>query len=193
MANEQMQEQINELNQKMDRVLEYVEVQHRKREEWDDLVSDVSIVTKDAYNNTVQVLDKAGVELDPCGIQCLAIKLIRNLSTLGEMIELMESAKDFFQDASPIFRQIGLDTVNKMNELEQKGYVDAFFDIMNNLTQTENIAALQRISKALAEVKMDDEIDNKSFWQLFKQMRSPEVRRSLSYSLRLVQAINQKN
>jgi len=193
MANEQMQEQINELNQKMDRVLEYVEVQHRKREEWDDLVSDVSIVTKDAYNNTVQVLDKAGVELDPCGIQCLAIKLIRNLSTLGEMIELMESAKDFFQDASPIFRQIGLDTVNKMNELEQKGYVDAFFDIMNNLTQTENIAALQRISRALAEVKMDDEIDNKSFWQLFKQMRSPEVRRSLSYSLRLVQAINQKN
>jgi len=193
MANEHMQEQINELNRKLDRVLEFVEVQHRKREEWDDLVSDVSIVAKDAFNNTVQVLDKAGVEVDPCGIQCLAIKLIGNLSTMGEMLELMESAKDFFKDASPIFRQIGLDTVNKMNELEQKGYIDAFFDIMNNLVQPDNIAALQRISKALAEVKMDDEIDNKSFWQLFKQMRSPEVRKSLSYSLRLVQAINQKN
>jgi len=135
MANEHMQEQINELNRKLDRVLEFVEVQHRKREEWDDLVSDVSIVAKDAFNNTVQVLDKAGVEVDPCGIQCLAIKLIGNLSTMGEMLELMESAKDFFKDASPIFRQIGLDTVNKMNELEQRGYIAAFFDIMNHLVR----------------------------------------------------------
>ncbi len=190
MANEHMQEQINELNQKLDRVLEYIEIQSRKREEWDDLVSDVSIVTKDAFNNTVQMLDKAGVELDPSSIQCLLIRLIRNVETFSEMMELLESAKDFFQDAAPIFRQIGLDAVNKMNQLEQEGYIDSFIDIMKNLTLPDNVAALQRISKALVEVKMDDEIDNKSFWQLFKQMRSPEVRKSLSYSLRLIQAIN---
>ena len=192
MANEHLQEQINELNQKLDRVLEYVEIQHRKREEWDDLVSDVSIVTKDAFNNTVQILDKAGVEVDPGSIQCLLIKLLRNLGTLNEMMEMMESAKDFFKDAAPIFRQIGLDTVNKMNELEQKGYIDSFLGIMKNLTQPDNVAALQRISQALNDVKMDDETDNKSFWQLFKQMRSQEIRKSLSYSMRLLEEINKK-
>ncbi len=192
MANEHLQEQINELNQKLDRILEYVEIQHRKREEWDDLVSDLSIVTKDAFNNTVQILDKAGVEIDPDSIQGLLIKLLRNLDTLNEMMEMMESAKDFFKDATPIFQQIGLDTVNKMNELDQKGYIDSFLDIMKNLTQPDNVAALQRISKALNEVKMDDEKDTKSFWQLFKQMRSPEIRKSLSYSMRLLEEINKK-
>ena len=192
MANEHLQEQINELNHKLDRVLEYVEIQHRKREEWDDLVSDVSIVTKDAFTNTVQILDNAGVEVDPCSIQCLLIKLLRNLGTLNEMMEMMESAKDFFKDATPIFQQIGLDTVKKVNELDQKGYIDNFTDIMKNLTQPDNIAALQRISQALNEVKMDDETDNKSFWQLFKQMRSQEVRKTLSYSMRLLEEINKK-
>jgi len=192
MANEHLQEQINELNQKLDRVLEYVEIQHRKREEWDDLVSDLSIVTKDAFNNTVQILDKAGVEIDPDSIQGLLIKLLRNLDTLNEMIEMMESAKDFFKDATPIFQQIGLDTVNKMNELDQKGYIDSFLDIVKNLTQPDNVAALQRISQALNDVKMDDKLDNKSFWQLFKQMRSPEVRKSLSYSMRFLEEINKK-
>ncbi len=192
MANEHLQEQINELNHKLDRVLEYVEIQHRKREEWDDLVSDVSIVTKDAFTNTVQILDNAGVEVDPGSIQCLLIKLLRNLGTLNEMMEMMESAKDFFKDATPIFQQIGLDTVKKVNELDQKGYIDNFTDIMKNLTQPDNIAALQRISQALNEVKMDDETDNKSFWQLFKQMRSQEVRKTLSYSMRLLEEINKK-
>ena len=192
MANEHLQEQINDLTQKLDRVLEYVEIQHRKREEWDDLVSDLSIVTKDAFNNTVQILDKAGVEIDPDSIQGLLIKLLRNLDTLNEMMEMMESAKDFFKDATPIFQQIGLDTVNKMNELDQKGYIDSFIAIMKNLAHPDNVAALQRISEALNEVKMDDEKDNKSFWQLFKQMRSPEIRKSLSYSLRLLEKINKK-
>jgi len=192
MANEHLQEQINELNRKLDRVLEYVEIQHRKREEWDDLVSDVSLVTKDAFNNTVQILDKAGIEIDPDSIQGLLIKLLRNLDTLNEMMEMMESAKDFFKDATPIFQQIGLDTVNKMNELDQKGYIDSFLDIMKNLTQPDNVAALQRISQALNDVKMDDEKDDKSFWQLFKQLRSPEIRKSLSYSMRLLEEINKK-
>jgi len=192
MANEHLQEQINELNRKLDRVLEYVEIQHRKREEWDDLVSDVSLVTKDAFNNTVQILDKAGIEIDPDSIQGLLIKLLRNLDTLNEMMEMMESVKDFFKDATPIFQQIGLDTVNKMNELDQKGYIDSFLDIMKNLTQPDNVAALQRISQALNDVKMDDEKDDKSFWQLFKQLRSPEIRKSLSYSMRLLEEINKK-
>jgi uncharacterized protein YjgD (DUF1641 family) len=38
---------------------------------------------------------------------------------------------------------------------------------------------------------MDDRLDNKSLWKIFLQLKSPEVRKSISYSLRLLQAINQ--
>ncbi|MFH1295662.1 MAG: hypothetical protein ABIJ04_00105 [Bacteroidota bacterium] len=141
MAEKNVQEQIDELNHKLDRVLEFVEIQHRKREEWDDL---------------------------------------------------MECARDLALDLTPILRQIGLDVIQKMNELDEKGYIASFTTIAKNLTSKETVDALVRISQALADVKMDDRLDDQSFWQLFKQIRSREVRKSLSYSLRLVEEINKK-
>jgi hypothetical protein len=37
---------------------------------------------------------------------------------------------------------------------------------------------------------MDESKDNISLWKIFMQLRSPEVRKSLSWSLRLIQTIN---
>lgn len=192
MEEKNVQEQIDELNHKLDRVLEFVEIQHRKREELDDLMKDLTLISKDAFNSTVSALDNAGIELDPCGVQCLLIKLLRNLSTFGEMIELMESAKDLAKDLTPIIRQIGLDVIQKMHELDEKGYIDSFMTIGKNLTSKETVDALVKLSQALNDVKMDDRVDDKSFWRLFKQMRSKEVRKSLSYSMRLLEEINKK-
>lgn len=222
MSEKNIQEQINEINNKLDRVLEFVEHQYGKREEFDDLVADLSIVAKDAFSSTVTALDKAGVELDTSGLQSLIIKLIRNAGTFNEMVDLLESAKDFVADVTPVLHQVGLDTIEKFNEFERKGYIDfvkqllltgekfmqgftandlkqieANMDkitgMLRNLTNPEVITALNNVTKVIAEVRMDDKIDNKSFWQLFKELRSPEVRKSLSYSIRLLQAINRPN
>jgi len=186
MSEPNIQEQISALNRKMDLVLESIEQQKRNREEFDDLVSDLSIVAKDAFHHTVVMLDKSQVELDHSGIPMLLIKLLQNIDTFYEMLEMLESARDFMKDISPILHQVGLDAVNKMNEFDQKGY----FDIIRNFTQPDVIAALSRTSKALADVKMDDKLDNKSLFGLLKQLNSPDVRKSLSYVLRLVQAMN---
>ena len=187
MSENNMQEQINQLNHKLDLILESIEQQKRNREEFDDLVSDLSIVAKDAFHHTVVMLDKSQVDLDHSGIPMLLIKLLQNIDTFYEMLEMLESARDFMKDISPILHQVGLDAVNKMNELDQKGY----FDIVRNLTQPDVIAALSRTSKAIAWVKMDDKLDNKSLFGLLKQLNSPDVRKSLSYALRLVQAMNE--
>ena len=186
MSEPNIKEQISALNRKMDLVLESIEQQKRNREEFDDLVSDLSIVAKDAFHHTVVMLDKSQVELDHSGIPMLLIKLLQNIDTFYEMLEMLESARDFMKDISPILHQVGLDAVNKMNEFDQKGY----FDIIRNFTQPDVIAALSRTSKALADVKMDDKLDNKSLFGLLKQLNSPDVRKSLSYVLRLVQAMN---
>jgi uncharacterized protein YjgD (DUF1641 family) len=188
MSEKNMQEQINELNRKLDLILERIEEQHRNREEFDDLVSDLSIVAKDAFHQTVVTLDKAQVDLDHSGVPMLLIKLLQNIDTFYEMLEMLESAKDFMKDLSPILHQMGLDAVNKMNEFEQKGY----FDIVKNLSQPDVIAALSRTSKAIAETKMDDTLDNKSLFGILKQLNSPDVRKSMSYALRLLQAMTKE-
>ena len=219
MAENNVQVQIDEVNRKLDRVLEFMEYQSRKREEFDDLMEDVSIVAKDVVRNSVNILDKAQVDLDSCGLSCLLIKLLQNLGTFHEMLDMMESARDFMKDVTPILHQVGLDAVNKMNELDQKGYFEFikamgnFLDkmvqtikpedfrrieqnmeglaaILRNLSEPALIAALNKATLALTTVKMDDNLDNRSMWKLLKEMRSPEIRKTVSYSLRLLQAIN---
>jgi uncharacterized protein YjgD (DUF1641 family) len=220
-ADTNLQDQIDLINSKLDRVLEFVEHQHLKREEFDDLVEDVSIVAKDVFKNTVQTLDKAGIELDPCGLECLVVRLLRNMGTFIELLDMMESFRDFLKDATPIFHQVGLDAVEKFHEFERKGYIDFVMQLggvaekfmqaftaedlrrlgdnmdqvagmLKNLSDPALLAALNRSTRALTEVRPDDKADDLSWWKIAMKMKSPEVRKSVSYSLRLLEAINQK-
>jgi uncharacterized protein YjgD (DUF1641 family) len=187
------QEQYAEINQKMDLILDFVEEQRRKQETIEDLFKDLNIVAKDAFHHSVELLDKAQVELDTCSISCLLIKVLQNLNTFHEMLDMLESARDFLKDATPILHQVGLDAVNKMHELEQKGYFESVGGIVSNLTDPDLLAAMNRTTRVLKEVRMDDRLDDKSLFQIFRQLRSPEVRKSLSYSLRLLQELNKAN
>jgi uncharacterized protein YjgD (DUF1641 family) len=218
MAEKEIQEQLNELQRKMDMVLEYVYIQNQKREEFDDLVKDAGIVVKDVVKQTSLMLDKAQVELDHRGLTCLMIKVLQNINTFHEMFEMMESARDFMKDISPVLHQVGLDAVNKMNELDRKGYfeylrelgnfvdkwiqlftkedlirlqnnLDNLAGIIRNLSDPDLMEGLNNMTLALTRVKPDEKLDNKSLFGLFKQLNSPEVRQSLSYSLRLVKEI----
>jgi len=218
MTENNIQEQLDLLNSKLDQVLESVEQQKRSHEEFDDLITDLSIVGKDAFRQTVDLLDKSQIELDHCGLSCLMIKILQNLNTFHEMLDMMESARDFMKDVSPILHQVGLDAVHKMNELDQKGYfgyvrqmmafIDKFIQsftvddlrrlqdnlenltgIIRNLTDPDLIKSLNKFTRTLAEVKIDDKSDDKSMWKLFLELKSPEVRKSLSYSIRLLKAM----
>jgi uncharacterized protein YjgD (DUF1641 family) len=217
-----IQEQIDLINSKLDRVLEFVEHQHLKREEFDDLLEDVSIVAKDAFKDTVETLDKAGIELDPCGLECLLIKVAGNLGTFMQMIDMLESFRDFMQDVTPILHQAGLDAVEKFHEFERKGYIDFVMQLgrvaekfmqsftsedlvrveenidhisgmLKNFTDPELLAGLNRTTRILKEVRMDDQLDDISLWKIAMKLKSPEVRKSISYSIRLLEAINTKN
>ncbi|HTX87431.1 MAG TPA: hypothetical protein VMC08_00450 [Bacteroidales bacterium] len=221
-SEQNLQVQIDQIQAKLDRLLESMELQDRRREEIDDLVEDLNIVAKDAFQQSVVLLDKSGVELDSCGISCLVIKILQNIGTFREMLDLMESARDFMKDISPVLHQIGLDAVNKLHDLEQKGYfeylaalsglaekwvrtytaddirhlqdnLENLAGILRNLSDPALAGALNRATRVLTEVKMDDRLDDKSLWKIFLQLRSPEVRKSLSYSLRLIQAMQTNN
>ena len=83
MKENNVQEQINEINQKLDLVLQYVNDQRLKSETIEDLVADVSIISKDVFSSTVDELEKQGVELDMEDVKLLAIKLIRNVNNFS--------------------------------------------------------------------------------------------------------------
>jgi len=82
-------------------------------------------------------------------------------------------------------------TVDDLRNMQDN--IENIAGIIRNLTQPGLLTSFNRASKAIAEVNTDDNLDNKSLFGLLKQLNSPGIRKSLSYSLRLMQAINQAN
>ncbi len=211
MTDQHIQQQIDDINKKLDIILEEVFAQKQNRESINDLVDDLSIVGKDVFKNSVIELDKAGVELDSEALIGTAIRLIRNINNLNEFLDMLESVNDFLRDVSPILRQVGLDAIEKMNELDQKGYIEFFGEatkIMDNIVSyysvqdvkdlADNIVMILETIKGITQpdmlnaldngVKVYKSIDTKNIpeytvWKAMKEMRTPEMRRGIGFMI----------
>ncbi len=124
-----IQEQMNQLNKKMDLVLEAMNQQHQKSEQMEDLFADLQIVGKDIYDTAVIDLENQQVELDIDQLKHLGLKLLTNVEDITIMLSLFESLVDFARDAGPIFRELIIDSIKRLNELEKKGYFDFFREL----------------------------------------------------------------
>lgn len=211
MADQNIQQQIDEINRKLDLILEEITLQKQSRETTEDLITDLSIIGKDVFKNAVVELDKAGVELNSDSVAGLGIRLIRNVDNLNEFLDTLESINDFLKDATPIARQIGLDSIQKMHELEQKGYFDFFRELalaLDNIVLgftkedvkafSDNIVTILSTIKSLTQPDMLDALNNAvkiyknldtrnipeySIWKALRELRSPEMRRALGFMI----------
>ncbi len=221
MSDKLIQEQINDINRKLDLLIDEVTIQRQNREAVNDLIDDVAVIGKDVFKNMVSELDDAGIELDGEALRSLVMKLIRNIGSMGMVLETLESLNDLTKDMTPIVKQIGLDGINKFNELEQKGY----FEVINQLGITidtvmsrysredlrklsENLIPvadtlmiladprvlekINSITTTLRDIKTN-EIEEYSVWRMIREMRKPEVKKSIGFIMAFLSIINEKN
>lgn len=212
-----MQEQINAMNRKMDLILEEITIQKQKRQEVEDLVTDLSIIGNDMFKASVEELDHAGVELDTEALKSLFFKLLRNVGTLNDLVEMIESATDLAKDAAPIVHQMGLQGISQMNELEKKGYFEfikelfkvvdnvvthfskddirllaenvvTILETIKNLTQPEMLEAMNNAVNIYKKIETRD-IQEYSLWKAFKEMRSPEMKKGIGFMITFLKNI----
>lgn len=217
MAKDNIQEQINDINRKLDLVLEEVMAQKETRQSIEDLTTDLTIVGTDVFKSTVTELENAGVELDGEAVKQLLLKLVRNVGTINEMFEMMESASDLVKDITPILHQMGLDGIKMMNEMEQNGYIDFFKEGMNvvknivdhfsvddvkeladsavtiletvkSLTQPEMLKAMNSGLVVYKSIDVNS-VPEYSLFKAAKAMNSKEMRRGLGFMITFLKNI----
>jgi len=217
MDKDNMQGQINEINRKLDIVLEEVMAQKETRQSIEDLTSDLTIVGTDVFKSTVTELDNAGVEIDGEAVKQLMLKLVRNVDTLNEMFEMMESMNDLVKDVTPILHQMGLDGIHMMHEFEQKGYFEFIKESMkifdnivthfgaedvklladNAVTILETIKTLTQpemlkaINSGLVVYKSIDVrgVPEYSLIKAMREMNSKEMRRGIGFMITFLKNI----
>lgn len=217
MAKDNIQEQINDINRKLDLVLEEVMAQKETRQSIEDLTSDLTIVGTDVFKSTVTELENAGVELDGEAVKQLMLKLVRNVGTINELFEMMESANDLIKDVSPILHQMGLDGIHLMNEFEQKGYFDfiresmkimdnvighfsvedvrlladnavTILETVKNLTQPDMLKAINSGLIVYKSIEIEN-VEDYSLWKAMKAMNSKEMKKGLGFMITFLQNI----
>lgn len=214
-----IQKQIDEINKKLDLILEETYAQKQNRESMLDLVDDLSIVGKDVFQNTVSQLDKAGVEINGETIASVGIKALHNLENINNLLETLESINDFIKDVTPILHQAGLDGIHKVNAFYEKGY----FDFFNELTKVvdnivthfstddvrelaDKIVPILEVVKEITQPDMLNAVNNAvivykhletsdipeySIWKMMREMNSPQMRKGMGFMMTFLKNLSE--
>lgn len=213
------QEQINEINNKLDVILEEIELQRRHRSEMEDLKDDLMRVGKDLYQTAVDELEEVHDHLNTGDIVHLLKKLLRNVKTFTSMFEQIEGLRDFLNDFSPISRELAIDFMNRLNEFDKKGYFEFMKEstkIMDNIVESfstedvkllgDNVVTILNTIKSLTQPDMLQAINNAvnvykhmdvdtsdkiSTVGLLKELNSPETKRGLAFGIRFLKNLSQ--
>ena len=220
MEKENLQEQINELNRKLDILLEESFKEKQRREQQEDLMKDLSLIGKDLYDTAVERLDNEGVDLNDEVIVRLLFKLLRDIEIIYELLSSLESAYDLVKDLSPIVNQVGRDLIHKLSDMEQKGYLkliasltkvsDSFVkyykpeDAEVLAKRVETLVELSRLAltstlledtKTMLEAYEEARQEKPKKMGLLRAMRElskPEMKKSLGFLVSMLNKFSQK-
>jgi uncharacterized protein YjgD (DUF1641 family) len=214
---------IVEMNEKLDRLAAQVAFltedalrQRQRQQQWDELIAELVPISKEAFGLVSDQL----LEVEECArlenVLNLVKRLLRNTCALGRMLEQLESMMDLWQDFSPLTRDVVVTLMNRLDELERKGYFAFLQAMLDSLDQAvtaftpEDLArlrdsigplvatakeatqpeVLQVMHRAVLAIK-DAPPSEVSVFGLLRQMNDPQVRVGLARMLHLLKAMGQ--
>lgn len=199
MTESEINNRFDEINAKLDLVLQHVDNQRRRYQAVEDLMEDAKIVGYDFFNTAVDELEQNSIEINPAELKMLLLRLTKNIGNLNELMGMFESINDLLKDLGPIVHDLGLNTIETIADYERKGYFEMFNNLADNMDNILKIAGnfsnpklinnLEIISRKISESSIDNKIDDKSLFGLFKELKSPEVRQTLAYTLRMIKEL----
>ena len=204
-----LEDKLTVISSKLDSVIGELDSLRKERQKVEDLMKDVSIIGKDIFDTTVNRLDKAGIEINGHDLEKLVLKVIRNINTFNTLLDFLESSNDFIKDISPVIRQMGLDLIKKLHNLDQKGYfvfinelrnildkivshfsaddlrllaanIVTILETLKNLTQPDILKAANNGIEIYKNLDTDN-IEEISLWKAFRIMNSKDGKRALGF------------
>lgn len=215
---------IVELNQKIDilttqvaYLTEEARQQQRRRQEWDELKSDMTPIASDLFRISVQQLDEVESYVQFEDVLRLIKRLMRNTRNLEQMLDQMESLAALYQDLNPLSQDAFLTLMNRLDEMERKGYftflrggmdildqvvtsfgeddvrqlgenVVLILQTVKEMTQPEIMHLLQNTASVMRE---EETAANISMLSILRQLNDPAVKRGLSKTLTVLRTVSE--
>jgi uncharacterized protein YjgD (DUF1641 family) len=221
MENINLQEQLQDIHQKLDFITEQMRETQKRQRELQELKNDLSIIGKDMFNAAVEELEDVAPYFDTTDMLHLLKKLLRNTKNLTRLLDQLESIEDLFHDLQPLGKKIFDEILESLNEMDKKGYFEFFkesleivdtiitsFDVEDVRMLRENITSILLTVKGMTQPEMLRTIDNAlsffrkmdiqvekdiSYFQIIKEMRNPEVKQGFVFMLEFLKNMAKPN
>ncbi len=206
-----MNEDIKQLNKKIDFLTEQVTNLTNRLSSIDDFKEDFSLFAKDAFNEVVDFMSDVDFHFRSQDFLSMIKKTLRNINNISKLLDQLQSFVEFSEDIGPLTREIVDDFITKLHELEQKGILESLsrsvgiistfnenFDpedvtnfgnsmilAMKTVKKLTTPEKLERIEKIIESVETYDFKKKRkvSIFSLFKKLRSREILNSLDTML----------
>jgi len=218
MQNEDLNKKFEEINKKLDYLIEEIELQKKHRREIDDLKEDLMRVGREVFDTAVVELEEVHDHIQTGDIYYLFKKLLRNVNNITKIFEQIENIRDFIQDFGPVSKELFKDFMNKMDEFDRKGYFEfyrEFKDItdkiitsfpvnelrslgnnieqiiftVKNIAQPEVLTAINNFISAYKDINFEIK-DKITLRKLIKEFNQPEVKKGLYITLQVLKNIS---
>ena len=219
-----MDQALLELNQKVDALTEQVTFlavearrQQRRQQEWDELKSDLTPIANDVFRLSVEQLDEVEQYIQLEDVFRLVKRLARNTRNLEQMLDQMESLAELGRDFSPLTQDAFLTAMNRLDEMERKGYfafVRGGMAIMDNVVTSfteedvrqlgENIVLILQTVKEMTQpdimqmlrstavtIREEEPAENISMLTILRQLNDPAVKRGLAKTLSVLKTVSE--
>ena len=221
-----MELQMLELNQKIDALTaqvayltEETRLQQRRRQEMDELKSDLTPIATDIFRISIEQLNEVEGYVQLEDVFRLAKRLARNTRNLERMLDQMESLAELGRDFSPLSQDAFLTLMTRLDEMERKGYfnfVRGGMEIMDNVVTSfteedvrqlgENIVLILQTVKEMTQpdimkmmrstatvIREEETADNISMLSILRQLNDPAVKRGLAKTLTVLKTVSENS
>jgi uncharacterized protein YjgD (DUF1641 family) len=217
MNNQELNQQLSDINQKLDFIFTELEIVKRKRIEKSELQKDLTIITKDLFDTTVAEMEDIAPFVNTGDFLHLIKKILRNTQNISLVITKLESLLDFVEDSRPVTKELFNDVLVYLNELDQKGYfiflkeligaldriVDHFsiddvrqlsanlttiLETVKNMTQPEMLKAVNNAVTIYNNLDPKD-VKEISVWKMIRELNTPEMKKGLGFVMSFLKGV----
>lgn len=220
MTNQTLELHLQSIDKKLDLISEELAVVRRQREELNELKQDLTIIAKDVFNTAIVELEDIAPFVQTGDFLHLIKKILQNTRNITMVMTKFESALDFFEDAKPISKELFNDALEKLDELDQKGYFQFIKELMNVADRVvehfseedvkvlgDNVITILETVKGLTQpdmltalnnaVSIYQSIDPKdapqySIWKVMRELNTPEMKKGIGFVITFLKKITEE-
>lgn len=217
LALEDLNRKVDALTTQVAYLAEEARLNQRRRQEWDELKSDLTPVASEVYQLSVKQLDEIESYVQLEDIVRVSKRLMRNTRNIEQMLDQLESLADLSREFGPLSDEVFLTVMTRLDEMERKGYfafLQGGMEIMDQIVTNfsdedvrqlgENIVLILETVKEMTQpeimtllsssahvMREDDVPEDVSLFTILRQLNDPAVRRGLAKTLNVLRTVSE--